>query len=53
MPERLETFDEHGNKIGEIIKGQHTDDYVKCCTCFVVNNKNWSCKCLGLANYRI
>lgn len=40
MPEKLETFDEKGNKTGEIIKGQHTDDYVKCCTCFVVNSKN-------------
>ena len=40
MPEILETFDEYGNKIGKIEKGAHTDAYVKCCTCFVVNSRN-------------
>lgn len=40
MSELLDTFDENGNKTGTIEKGQHTDDYVKCCSCFVVNGKN-------------
>lgn len=40
MPELLDTFDKNGNKTGTIEKGQHTDDYVKCCSCFVVNGKN-------------
>ncbi len=40
MPELIDTFDEYGNKTGIIEKGQNTNDYVKCCTCFVVNNKN-------------
>ena len=40
MPELLDTFDENGNKTGTIIKGEKTTDYVKCCSCFVVNSKN-------------
>ncbi len=40
MLELLDTFDENGNKTGTIQKGEHTDDYVKCCSCFVVNSKN-------------
>ena len=40
MPELLDTFDENGNKTGTIIKGKKTTDYVKCCSCFVVNSKN-------------
>ena len=40
MSELLDTFDEQGNKTGTVQKGQHTDDYVKCCSCFVVNNRN-------------
>lgn len=40
MPELLDTFDKNGNKTGTIQKGQHTNDYLKCCSCFVVDNKN-------------
>lgn len=40
MPELLDTFDESGNKTGTIIKGEKTNDYVMCCSCFVINNKN-------------
>ena len=40
MPELLDTFDKYGNKTGTINKGEYTDDYVKCCSCFVVDNKN-------------
>ena len=40
MTELLDTFDEYGNKTGTIKKGEITSDYVKCCSCFVVNGKN-------------
>ena len=40
MEERIDTFDEKGNKTGTIIKGQQTNDYIKCCSCFVVDSKN-------------
>ena len=40
MTELLDTFDEYGNKTGTIQKGEKTSDYVKCCSCFVVNGKN-------------
>ena len=40
MEELIDTFDEKGNKTGTIIKGQKTCDYIKCCSCFVVDNKN-------------
>ena len=40
MAELLDTFDEYGNKIGTIKKGEKTGNYVKCCSCFVVNGKN-------------
>ena len=40
MEELIDTFDEKGNKTGTIIKGQKTDDYIKCCSCFVVDSKN-------------
>lgn len=40
MTELLDTFDEYGNKTGTIQKGEQTSDYVKCCSCFVVNGKN-------------
>ena len=40
MTELLDTFDEYGNKTGTIKKGEITSDYVKCCSCFVVNRKN-------------
>ena len=40
MEELIDTFDIKGNKTGTIIKGQNTDDYIKCCSCFVVDSKN-------------
>ena len=40
MEELIDTFDENGNKTGTIIRGQKTDDYIKCCSCFVVDTKN-------------
>ncbi len=40
MLELLDTFDKEGNKTGTIQKGEHTNDFVKCCSCFVVNSKN-------------
>ena len=40
MEELIDTFDETGNKTGTIIKGQKTSDYIKCCSCFVVDSKN-------------
>ena len=40
MVELLDTFDKYGNKTGTIKKGQHTEDYVKCCSCFVTDCKN-------------
>ena len=40
MEEMIDTFDINGNKTGTIKKGEHTEDYVKCCSCFVVDSKN-------------
>lgn len=40
MLELIDTFDENENKTGTIKKGEHTDDFVKCCSCFVINSKN-------------
>lgn len=40
MTELLDTFDKNENKTGTIKKGQQTDDYIKCCSCFVANSKN-------------
>lgn len=40
MIELLDTFDKDGNKTGTIKKGEYTDDFVKCCSCFVINSKN-------------
>lgn len=40
MVELLDTFDKNGNKIGTIEKGTYTEDYLKCVSCFVVNDKN-------------
>lgn len=40
MAECLDTFDKAGNKTGTIKKGENTQDYVKCCSCFVINGKN-------------
>lgn len=39
MPEILDTFDKYGNKTGVIQKGQNTNDFVMCCSCFVINSK--------------
>lgn len=38
--ELIDTFDINGNKTGTIVKGQKTDDYIKCCSCFVVDSKS-------------
>lgn len=39
-PEKIGTFNENGEKTGEIQKGEHTDDFLKCCTCFISNERN-------------
>ena len=38
--ELIDTFDINGNITGTILKGQKTDDYIKCCSCFVVDSKS-------------
>lgn len=38
--ERLVTFNENGERTGEIQKGEYTTDYLKCCTCFISNERN-------------
>lgn len=40
MAELLDTFDKSGNKTGTIQKGQYTEDYLKCSSCFVLDYKN-------------
>ena len=40
--ELIDTFDINGNKKRTIVKGEKTEDneYIKCCSCFVVDSKN-------------
>lgn len=40
--ELIDTFDINGNKKRTIVKGDKTeiDEYIKCCSCFVVDSKN-------------